>query len=74
MVFRNLSTNTLDHAVLNVTGADGAIYNARADCFFAAASGWHLGPVMAMFDGSGEFLANVPKRAQGSGTWESRVS
>jgi DNA-binding beta-propeller fold protein YncE len=64
MVFWNLNTNTLDHTVANVTGADGAIYNARADRFFAAASRWHLGPVMAMFDGSGNFVANVPTTIQ----------
>jgi hypothetical protein len=64
MVFWNLKTNTLDHTIPNATGADGAIYNAKADRFFAAASRWHLGPVMAMFDGSGNFLANVPTTIQ----------
>jgi hypothetical protein len=64
MVFWNLKTNTLDHTVPNVTGVDGAIYNAKADRFFAAASRWHRGPVMAMFDGSGTFIANVPTTIQ----------
>ncbi|HEV7662426.1 MAG TPA: hypothetical protein VGQ62_02730 [Chloroflexota bacterium] len=64
IVFWNLTTNTLDHTVPNVTGVDGAIYNAKADRFFAAASRWHRGPVMAMFDGSGKFIANVPTTIQ----------
>jgi DNA-binding beta-propeller fold protein YncE len=64
IVFWNLTTNTLDHTVPNVTGADGAIYNAKADRFFAATSRWHRGPVMAMFDGSGKFIANVPTTIQ----------
>jgi DNA-binding beta-propeller fold protein YncE len=64
IVFWNLKTNTLDHTVPNVTGVDGAIYNAKADRFFAAASRWHRGPVMAMFDGSGAFLTNVPTTIQ----------
>jgi hypothetical protein len=64
MVFWNLTTNTLDHTVSNVTGVDGAIYNTRLDRFFAAASRWHRGPVMAMFDGSGNFITNVPTTIQ----------
>jgi hypothetical protein len=64
MVFWNLNNNILDHTVPNVTGADQAIYNAKADRFFAAASRWHRGPVMAMFDGSGKFLTNVPTTIQ----------
>jgi hypothetical protein len=64
MVFWNLTTNTLDHVVSNVTGVDGAIYNAKLDRFFAAASRWHRGPVMAMFDGSGNFITNVPTTIQ----------
>jgi hypothetical protein len=64
MVFWNLKTNALDHIVPNATGVDGAIYNAKADRFFAAASRWHRGPVMAMFDGSGNFIANVPTTIQ----------
>jgi len=64
LVYWNLTTNTLDHTVPNVTGVDGAIYNAKADRFFAAASRWHRGPVMAMLDGSGNFLTNVPTTIQ----------
>jgi len=64
LVYWNLTTNTLDHTVPNVTGVDGAIYNAKADRFFAAASRWHRGPVMAMLDGSGNFLTNVPTTVQ----------
>jgi hypothetical protein len=64
MVFWNLNSNTLDHTVPNVTGVDGAIYNAKADRFFAAASRWHRGPVMAMFDGTGNFITNVPTTIQ----------
>jgi hypothetical protein len=64
LVFWNLKTNTLDHTVPNATGVDGAIYNAKADRFFAAASRWHRGPVMAMLDGSGNFIANVPTTIQ----------
>ena len=64
MVVWNLTTNTLDHAVPNVTGADGLIYNAKVDRFFAAASRWHTGPVMGIFDGSGNFLTNVPTTVQ----------
>jgi DNA-binding beta-propeller fold protein YncE len=60
LVFWNLATNSLDHTIPNVTGVDGAIYNAKADRFFAAASRWHRGPVMAMMDGSGNFITNVP--------------
>ena len=60
LVYWNLKTNTLDHTIANVSGADQVIYNARADRFFAAASGWHRGPVMAMLDGSGNFITNVP--------------
>ena len=64
LVFWNLATNTLDHTISNVTGVDGAIYNAKADRFFAAASRWHRGPVMAMLDGSGKFITNVPTTIQ----------
>lgn len=64
VVFWNLTTNSLDHTVPNVTGIDGAVYNAKADRFFAAASRWHRGPVMGMFDGSGNFIANVPTTIQ----------
>jgi hypothetical protein len=64
MVFWNLNTNSLDHTVPNSTGADGAIYNAKADRFFAAASRWHTGPVMAIYDGSGNFISNVPTTIQ----------
>jgi hypothetical protein len=64
MVFWNLTTNTLDHTVGNVTGSDGGIYNAKMDRFFAADSRWHRGPVMAMFDGSGNFITNVPTTIQ----------
>jgi hypothetical protein len=64
LVYWNLTTNSLDHTVPNVTGVDGAIYNAKADRFFAAASRWHRGPVMAMLDGSGNFLSNVPTTIQ----------
>jgi hypothetical protein len=64
MVFWNLSTNSLDHTVSNVTGGDGGIYNAKLDRFFAADSRWHRGPVMAMFDGSGNFITNVPTTIQ----------
>ena len=41
-------------------GADAVIYNAKADRFFAARSGYHRGPVMGMFDGSGNFITDVP--------------
>jgi hypothetical protein len=64
LVFWNLTTRSVDHTVANVTGVDGAIYNARADRFFAAASRWHRGPVMAMLDGSGNFITNVPTTIQ----------
>jgi hypothetical protein len=64
LVFWNLATNSLDHTVPNVTGVDQAIYNAKADRFFAAASRWHRGPVMAMMDGSGNFITNVPSTIQ----------
>jgi hypothetical protein len=64
VVFWNLTTNSLDHTVPNVTGIDGAVYNAKADRFFAAASRWHRGPVMGMFDGSGNFIANIPTTIQ----------
>lgn len=64
VVFWNLNTNVLDHTVPNVTGIDGAIYNAKADRFFAAASRWHRGPAMAMFDGNGAFITNVPTTIQ----------
>jgi hypothetical protein len=64
LVYWNLTTNTLDHTVPNVTGVDGAIYNAKTDRFFAAASRWHRGPVMAILDGSGNFLTNVPTTIQ----------
>jgi DNA-binding beta-propeller fold protein YncE len=63
-VFWNLTTNTLDHTVSSVTGGDGGIYNAKMDRFFAATSRWHRGPVMAMFDGSGNFITNVPTTTQ----------
>ncbi|HEX8968592.1 MAG TPA: hypothetical protein VF937_11965 [Chloroflexota bacterium] len=64
LVFWNLATNSLDHTVANVTGVDQAIYNAKADRFFAAASRWHRGPVAAMLDGSGNFITNVPTTIQ----------
>jgi hypothetical protein len=64
LVFWNLATNSLDHTIPNVTGVDGAIYNPKADRFFAAASRWHRGPVMAMLDGSGNFITNVPTTIQ----------
>jgi DNA-binding beta-propeller fold protein YncE len=64
MVYWNLTTNMLDHAIPNVTGVDGAVYNAKEDRFFAAASRWHRGPVMALFDGSGNFITNVPTTIQ----------
>jgi len=56
LVYWNLATNSLDHTIPNATGVDGAIYNAKADRFFAAASRWHRGGVMAMLDGSGNFI------------------
>jgi hypothetical protein len=43
---------------------DGAIYNGKEDRFFAAASRWHRGPVMAVLDGSGNFITNVPTTIQ----------
>jgi hypothetical protein len=64
LIFWNLNTNAIDHVVPNVTGVDGAIYNAKEDRFFAAASRWHRGPVMAMLDGSGNFITNVPTTIQ----------
>jgi DNA-binding beta-propeller fold protein YncE len=64
LVFWNLATNSLDHTVPNVTGVDGAVYSAKPDRFFAAASRWHRGPVMAMLDGSGNFISNVPTTIQ----------
>jgi DNA-binding beta-propeller fold protein YncE len=64
LIFWNLNTNTIDHVVPNVTGVDGAIYNGKEDRFFAAASRWHRGPVMAVLDGSGNFITNVPTTIQ----------
>jgi hypothetical protein len=64
LVFWNLATNSLDHTIPQATGVDGAVYNAKADRFFAAASRWHRGPVMAMMDGSGNFITNVPTTIQ----------
>jgi DNA-binding beta-propeller fold protein YncE len=59
LVFWNLATNSLDHTIPNVSGADQVIYNAKADRFFAAASRWQRGASMAILDGSGNFI-NVP--------------
>jgi len=64
LVYWNLTKNALDHTVPNATGVDGALYNAKADRFFAAANRWHRGPVMAILDGSGNFLTNVPTTIQ----------
>ncbi|GAC1328940.1 MAG: hypothetical protein NVSMB2_28140 [Chloroflexota bacterium] len=64
VVIWNRTTNSLDHVVPNATGIDGALYNAKDDRFFAAASRWHRGAVMAMFDGTGNFIANVPTTIQ----------
>lgn len=60
LVYWNLATNSLDHVIRNVSGADQVIYNARADRFFAAASRWHRGAMMGLLDGSGNFITNVP--------------
>jgi DNA-binding beta-propeller fold protein YncE len=60
LVYWNLTTNSLDHVIPNVSGADQVIYNAKADRFFAAASRWHRGAMMGMLDGSGNFITNVP--------------
>jgi hypothetical protein len=56
----NLATNQLDHLVTQGGTGDAAIFNASADRYFLAASSWHLGPMMTMLDGSGNFITNVP--------------
>src|SRR5258708_35393036 len=60
LVYWNLTTNTLDHTVPNVPGVDGAIYNAKADRFFAGATRWPRAPGMATLAGGGTFLTNGP--------------
>lgn len=60
IVFWDLKTNSMASASPKSGGADQVIYNAHADRFFAAGSGYHRGPVMGIFDGSGNFITNIP--------------
>jgi hypothetical protein len=56
----DLNSNSMASRVDNAGGADAVIYNAKADRFFSAGSGFHRGPILSMLDGSGNFITNVP--------------
>jgi YVTN family beta-propeller protein len=56
----DLAAGKLDAVVEETGGGDGVVYDAVADRFFFAASGFPEGPVVGIFDGEGRFLTNVP--------------
>jgi hypothetical protein len=59
-VFWDLQQWQLNSVVDDVGAGDAAIYDAHADRFMFAAQGFYRGPVIGFFDGSGNFLTNVP--------------
>jgi DNA-binding beta-propeller fold protein YncE len=60
LIFWDLKSNSIASTSAQDGGADVVLYNATADRFFAATGGFHLGPAMGMYDGSGNFITNVP--------------